>query len=336
MTELRKDPVADRWVIIAPDRAHRPITTSVTETGDKKGGDPSNCPFCEGFEHLTPSEVFSCRKEGSEANQPGWSLRVVPNKYPALKTEGEPALHKKGLYEKMDGIGYHEVIIESPLHSAEFSTLPVNRVAETFMAARERIRFFKRDDRITFTQFFKNHGARAGASMPHIHSQIIALPIAPKSLSEEIRHAEKKRGDLKRCVYCKIIETEIGIGDRIVFKNSRFVAYAPYAPRFAYELWITPKRHCAGFEYIDDTELSALAEIVKNVMMRINRTLDYPAYNMMLISAPFASPDAGSFHWRLELAPSISRVAGFELGAGMHINTVPPEEAARILREVEL
>src|SRR5262245_53654162 len=230
MPELRKDPVTGRWVIISTERGRRPLLNG-KHTADKAG---SFCPFCEGNESHTPPEIMSYRN-GSEANKPGWSLRVVPNKYPALQIEGELSRQGLGMFDRMSGIGAHEVIIESPVHNMTFSRMPEKNLENVFWAFRDRMIDLKQDKRLRYILIFKNEGEAAGATVEHTHSQLIALPIIPKRSAELIAGSKAYFNYKDRCIYCDIIHQERDEGARVIEENNDFIAVAPFAPRFPFE-----------------------------------------------------------------------------------------------------
>ncbi|MGK7345937.1 MAG: galactose-1-phosphate uridylyltransferase [Candidatus Nitrospinota bacterium M3_3B_026] len=332
MPEIRKDPVVDRWVIISEERAARPMTRWAER--EKEAEEDSFCPFCEGNETLTPPEVLAFRENGGRPDGPGWRLRVVPNKFPALGMDGGPLVEKNGIYRSVSGVGAHEVIIETPDHARQLADGPPEMVVDLFRAVRMRIEAYREDGRISCVQFFKNHGPEAGASLGHSHSQLIAMPVVSKHIREELFGAERAREKLGRCVYCEIVRRELDNGARVVMENDGFAAVAPFAPRFAYETWIIPKKHAPRFEESAAGLLEDLGAAYMDVVGRINALLDRPPYNMMLHTAPQDGDGYGSYHWHMELMPVLTRVAGFEWGSGFHINSTPPEDAARFLREV--
>jgi UDPglucose--hexose-1-phosphate uridylyltransferase len=328
--EFRKDPVTGRWVIIATDRAKRP-SDFLREAVEIKGA--NNCPFCPGNESKTPPEVLAYRNGGGLPNSPGWKLRVVPNKYPVLGIEGDLEKQGEGLFDKMNGIGAHEVIIETPDHSKTFATLTEKEIEDVFWAFRDRMLDLKKDKRFRYILIFKNHGAAAGASLEHTHCQLIALPIVPKRVREEVNGA-KSHFDLKeRCIYCDMIRQEQEEGVRLILENKDFVVLAPYAPRFPFETYILPKMHDSCFEEAHTSEYENLSRIVRETLRRIERVLDRPAYNMMIHTSPFNENVSEYYHWHIEVMPKLTKVAGFEWGTGFYINPTPPEEAAKFLRE---
>ena len=330
MPELRKDPVTSRWVIIATDRAKRPsdfVREKVTIHGS------GFCPFCPGNEAKTPPEIMAYRPDGSGRNLPGWTLRVVPNKFPALGIEGTLNRQGEGLYDKMNGIGAHEVMIETTDHQLTLATMPVRRVEDVVWSYRDRILDLKKDRRFRYVLIFKNHGEAAGASLEHTHSQLIALPVVPKRVREEVDFAREYYNYKERCIFCDIIRQEAEAGIRVVSENQGFVAVAPFAPRFPFELWILPKVHQSAFEESQKYEFEQLARILKDMLMRLDKVLESPAYNYTIHTSPLTETNNDHYHWHLEVMPKLTKVAGFEWGTGMYINPTPPEEAARFLRE---
>jgi len=330
MPELRKDPIVDRWVIIAKDRANRPqeiATTSQTTSS-------APCPFCEGNEAETPGELLAFRSTGSIADGPGWRVRVVPNKFPALKPTGDTQQTSDGFYESHSGIGAHEVIIETPRHRISASELSEDNLREVLRAYRERLIERRKDRRLAYGVVFKNVGGAAGASIEHTHSQLIATPIVPPAVCAELQASLARFRERGRCVYCQLIDQERAAG-RIVHDESSFIAFCPFASRSPYETWILPTAHASRYEAISDGDVTALAQTLKRVIGKIEQALGHPAYNYVLHTSPFHTPELDHYHWRIEIIPRVTELAGFEWGTGYYINPVPPEEAASMLREVE-
>jgi UDPglucose--hexose-1-phosphate uridylyltransferase len=327
--ELRKDPVVGRWVIISTERGRRP-SDFATQPVVARGGP---CVFCPGSEDRTPPEILAGRPPDSPPNAPGWSFRVVPNKFPALRIEGELEPSGEGLYDRMNGVGAHEVVIESPQHDASLSTLPADTVADVLVAFRERMVDLKKDPRFEYILVFKNHGAAAGASLEHPHSQLIATPIIPIMVSEELKGAAEYYGMKERCVWCDVVRQERRDRRRLIVEANGFVALAPFAPRFPFETWILPTRHRSAFEETGVEELRGLADLLGGFLRRLDRVLHRPPYNFMLHTAPLREGPLEHFHWHLEIIPKLTNVAGYEWGAGFFINPTPPEDAAGALRE---
>jgi len=333
LPELRKDPVVGRWVIISTERAKRPSAFRYEPVRRRGGG---FCPFCYGNEDKTPPEILAYGRNGTAPNSPGWSLRVVPNKFPALGIEGELDRQGEGLFDKMNGIGAHEVIVETPDHDACLAAFPEKRIEEVLWAYRERIVDLKKDKRFRYILIFKNHGDAAGASLEHSHSQLIALPIVPKRVREEVDGASQFYREKERCIFCDMIRQERQVGVRLVSENDVFLTLAPYAPRFPFETWIIPKQHGAAFENAPADTYASLAKTLKDLLVRANTVLRDPAYNYLIHTTPVKEDTEAYYHWHIEFMPRLTRVAGFEWGTGFYINPTPPEESAQYLREAEV
>jgi UDPglucose--hexose-1-phosphate uridylyltransferase len=257
---------------------------------------------------------------------------VVPNKFPALRIEGDVDPSGEGLYDRMNGIGAHEVVIETPDHAASLATLGDDAVTDVLLAFRERVLDLKKDARFEYILFFKNHGEAAGASIEHPHSQLIATPIIPIMVKEELDGGARYYDRKQRCVWCDIIRQDRG-GRRMVLDDNGFIALAPFAPRFPFETWIMPRAHRSAFEDSGYEELQALARTLREFLERMNRLLNDPPYNFMLHTAPLRDSRLADFHWHLEIIPKLTKVAGFEWGSGFFINPLSPEDSAAYLRE---
>jgi UDPglucose--hexose-1-phosphate uridylyltransferase len=324
MPELRRDPVTGRWVIISTDRQKRPHDFHF-ERATAMGRD--RCPFCAGREAMTPPEVLAYRPGGGAANA---------TKFPALQVEGTLDREGDGMFDRMSGIGAHEVIIETPDHDRPLALQSETEIERALWAWRERILDLKKDFRLKYILVFKNHGAAAGATLEHPHAQLIALPIVPDFVREELEGARRHFAVKERCVFCDLVHQERRDERRVVQENADAIAIAPYAPRFAFETWVLPKRHGARFEEAAKHEYESLARLLKAVVQRLNRALEMPPFNLVLHTAPFAEGVADVYHWHIEIMPKLTRVAGFEWGTGFYINPTPPEEAAQVLRAVRL
>jgi len=334
MPELRKDPVTGRWVIISTDRAKRPTDFS-REPVRMKGG---FCPFCPGNESKTPPEVLAFRPQpdggpAPERDTPGWRVRVVPNKFPALGIEGNLDRQAEGMFDRMNGVGAHEVIIETPEHNLTLANLPIKRVEDVIWAFRDRIIDLRQDKRFKYILIFKNHGEPAGASLEHPHSQLIALPIVPRQVIEELQGAKQYYTYKERCIFCDVIHQEMEAGVRVVSENADFLTISPYAPRFPFETWILPKRHESAFENSTSQSYENLARAIQSLLAKGNLVLDNPSYNFIIHTSPLQEANNDYYHWHMEFMPKLTKVAGFEWGSGFYINPTPPEEAARFLRE---
>lgn len=333
MPELRKDPITERWVIIATERARRPMDFARESLPEVSNG--RYCPFCPGHESKTPPEVLAFR-EGTQRNQPGWSLRVVPNKFPVLEIEGELDREGEGLFDRMQGIGAHEVVIESPEHALSITALSEHSVERVLWAFRDRITDLKNDKRLKYVLLFKNQGESAGATLEHTHSQLIALPVVPKRVQEEIEASERYYEFKERCVYCDLIRQEVKGGTRVVTETDYFVVLEPYAPRFPFETWILPRHHMSHYENADGQQLKNLAWVLKSTLKKLEKVLERPPYNLIVHTAPLQEAPNAHYHWHIEIIPKLTRVAGFEWGTGFYINPTPPEESATFLRDAGL
>jgi UDPglucose--hexose-1-phosphate uridylyltransferase len=332
MTELRKDPIVGRWVIIAPERGTRPHTIRHQPILDADAFDP----FLEGNEDATTPEVLAYREPGSRPNGPGWRVRVLRNKFPALRIEGD--LHERGdgLYDMMNGVGAHEVIIECPHRETNMSRLPVVAVREVLWAYRDRLVNLKRDPRLVHPLIFKNQGAAAGASLDHSHSQLIVNPIVPINVIEELTGAESFYQLRGRSIFQEIIEHELADARRVVLDTPDFLVVCPFASRFPFETWIIPRRHRSHFETVPREEMDELGAVLQQTLRRLELALDDPPYNYVIHTAPFNTDNLPHYSWHLEIYPRITGIAGFEWGSGFYINTVAPEQAARFLRDVNV
>lgn len=328
MPEFRKDPIVGRWVIVAESRAQRPHDFETAPRRTERG----ECPFCAGNEHVTPNELCALRPGGGPADSPGWRIRVVPNKFPAVELAGTFDPRQNGAYQSLAGIGAHEVIVEAPEHLLSLTELSVPRVAEILRVYRDRLATHQRDPRLKYGLLFKNVGAAAGASLEHIHSQLIATPVVPVVVSEEMTGGLEFAHAHGRCAWCQMIDDELAAGARVVVDTPHWLAFCPFASRFALETWIVPKTHLSHYEQMADTDLAGCAATLHEVLARLETAVALPGYNYILHTAPFDTPELPHFHWHLEIMPSLTRTAGYEWGSGVYINPLPPERAAALLR----
>ena len=329
MPELRQNIATKEWVIIATERAKRPeefVQPPRPLTEDRPEWE-TNCPFCPGHEELD-LEVMRIPEDGP------WQLRVVRNKYPALQREGERVRTFDGVHRQISGVGYHEVLIESPRHNtcpALESPAEVTLTLETFKI---RGREIAQDPRIDQIIYFKNHGEGAGTSLAHPHTQIIGVPIVPHSIRDRTEEALRYFADTGRCVFCHMLADELKAVDRIVAESDHFVAFVLYAAFSPFHLWILPRRHESNFLDVTAHELVDLGQLLRRVLRKIYVGLRDPAYNYVIRSAPLRDPGPEYLHWYVTVIPRVTRTAGFELGSGMFINTALPEVSAEFLRSV--
>jgi UDPglucose--hexose-1-phosphate uridylyltransferase len=335
--ELRRDPVTGRWVLIAPERARRPIALSDAGPRHRTTGERTPCPFCPGEEHDTPNEVFAIRDPGTAPDGPGWRLRVVPNKFPAVCPDVEPTVRVieevgSSLFSSAPAIGFAEVLIDCPEHIDSPTRLSDTQFADVLRAYRERMTALATDSRLAHVAVFKNVGAEAGASLGHTHSQIIATPIVPALMQTELSGAETYFARTGRCVFCDIVKDELAAGVRVVDRSERFVVVTAFAPRFAYEMWVLPVSHAPRYEAITDEVTLELAVLLKRVLRALDVVQHSPAYNWFLHTTPIRGGEPPHYHWHLEIIPRTARPAGLEWGHGCHITTASPEFAASELR----
>ncbi len=342
MPELRKDPILGRWVIIAVERARRPkglkSTAPVSEQGE--------CPFCEGHESNTPSEIFAIRREGTKPDQPGWQTRVIPSKTPFLKIEGQADRHGRGLYDVMGGVGAHEIIIETPQHIANIADLDETQIAKGITCWIDRFLDLGRDERFKYVLVFKNYGwASGGGRVRHARTQLIATPVTPKRVKEELQGAKKYYDYHERCIFCDLIRQELQSKERVVMEVDGFIAITAFASRFPFEVWILPKEHSCDFSHMSVEKRLYLGKILKKVLTKLKVGLDDPPYNFVLHTSPFRRQNSKGgywktiehdYHWHIEIIPRLTSQAGFEWGTGFYICPISPEESAKYLRDVEV
>jgi UDPglucose--hexose-1-phosphate uridylyltransferase len=332
LPQLRQDLITGRWVAVATERARRP--DSFSQAAKEPVAARDVCPFCPGHESMTPPEVLAYRAPGLAANGEGWSIRVVPNLYAAFRIEPDGQEHREGRFWQRDAIGACEVLISSPDHRAPTSQLPGRQVEEIVQSYIDRYHYHAANPALEQVLILYNHGRPAGASLEHPHSQLYAIGVESPNLMDEIAGAERFRQANRACVFCRTLADERQAGARIIFENEAFVVFAPYAARTPFETWIMPRRHAASFGDIDSaTEKGAFAEALQLTLKALHEGLNDPPFNYFIHSAPLQADVSAAYHWHLELIPKLSTAAGFELGTGMWINVVRPEDSAAFLRE---
>jgi len=338
MPELRKDPIIGRWVIIATERASRPDQFG----NHKEQDDPSACPFCDGKESQTPPEIYAVRPRSHARNSRGWDLRVVPSIAPFLRVEGDLDRRGNGIYDVMNGLGAHEVVIETNQHIANMADLGEEQITNVLNCYSDRIIDLERDSRLKYVLVFKNYGkGSGGGAIRHSRSQLIATPVNPKRVKEELAGARKYYEYHERCVFCDLIKQELAQKERVIAEFDGFVAVAPFAARFPFETWILPKKHCCDYTCMDAESRRHLAHVLKAVLLKLKIGLNDPDYNYVIHTAPFRRQKTGywktidqDYHWHIEIMPRLTKVAGFEWGTGFYFCPLPPEETAKFLREV--
>jgi UDPglucose--hexose-1-phosphate uridylyltransferase len=333
MPELRQDPITSTWVVIATERAKRP-SDFAKKPEERKG--PDSCPFCYGHEFQTPPEVMAYRDPGTAKDQPGWRIRVVPNKFPALSSQVnlERWSGDDALYRLEPGYGVHEVIIETPDHDAVLGKHTTEQMRLIVRALRDRYTDLRQDQSLRYIQVFKNHGAVAGASLEHPHFQLIGTPVIPTAVMTELKGSLEYYQDQKECVYCQMIRREFMENERVIESNRSFVAFCPFSSRSPFETWILPKSHSSDFSTLTEQEADDLATILGESFERLVNSLENPPFNLVLHTAPTDLQATEYYHWHLEVIPRLTIFAGFELGSGVYINPTPPETAAKFLKVV--
>ena len=328
MPELRQEPLTRRWVIISTERAKRPQDFKPKPIESHAG----DCVFCAGNEEKTPPEIWAYRSPETGRDQPGWWVRTIPNKFPALGIEGEMNERVNGLHKTMNGIGAHEVIVETPNHQVEFFHHPVQQIEEIIRMWRDRYLDLRQDKRLKYIMIFKNEGSEAGASLEHAHSQLVALPMVPKAIEEEIEGLKMHLNATNRCLFCDLVYQEKEAGTRVVAESDTMLAFCPYASRFPFETWIVPKRHEPDFGLIPENEVHDLGTTLREVLVKFSMALGSAPYNLLLHSTPVNVDIGVSYHWHIEILPRLTKTAGFEFGTDIFINPTPPEVAAESLR----
>ncbi len=329
MAEIRKDLLRDTWIVIAKDRALKPNDFPINKEGVYFSGNNNICPFCAGNEKHTPPEIVAYRDDFSTPNSPDWTIRTIPNKYSAFSLQKDLEIEKNGINQSRTGIGQHEVVIETPEHDRELHEFAMEKIELVFKMFQERYLALANDDRIRYIQIYKNRGIFAGASLVHSHSQVLALPMVPE-VNKGLPKYYEQVGD---CLICSIIAQEKSLGNRVIYEGDEFIVLSPYASRFAYEIWVLPKRHKAHFGNITVGERQELAFIIKQVLGVIITTLVNPSYNIAINSAPINTGSEKAYHWFVEITPRLVVTAGVEVTTGFYMNPVSPEVATQLFRE---
>ncbi len=346
MHELRKDPIIGRWVIMAKGRARRPGNFIISDSSLEGDLSARSCCFCEGHEAETPSEIFAIRKKKSSKNKPGWQVRVVPDKNPFLGTGIDLTPKGHGLYDVLEGRGVHEIIIESPDHVTNLADLPVEQIERVIQTYGQRLKELEKDERLKYILAHKNHKwTRYNQNIAHAYSEIIATPVIPMRVREELTGAKKYFSNHERCIFCDLIKQEIEANQRVVFQTDDFIVLVPFASRFPFELWILPKQHDCRFSRGVVGLEKELAGVMRHALQKIKMGLGDPAYHFVVHSAPYFRPTSvdsqgatieEDYHWHIELMPRLTHMAGFEKGTGFYICPIPPEEATSFLKDVEV
>lgn len=330
MSELRKDMVRDNWVVIATDRALKPNDFPINKQGIQNAEFNGFCPFCEGNESFTPEEIAAYRPHNSRVNSTGWQMRTIPNKFSAFELNGVLKKEHNGIYSSYNGLGKHEVVVETPQHGKDLPAYSLEKIEMMLNMLKSRYNELSKDKRIKYIHMYKNCGLFAGASLGHSHSQIVGLPLVP----DENRGIARYFDVTGSCLLCDIAEQEIYDCQRVVFKTAHYVLICPYASRFAYETWIIPRKHTTHFGDIDDEEIGELAIVLKYYINAMMEVLNNPSYNMVFVSAPVnVECPSEAYHWYIELIPRLIVTSGLEVGTGYYVNPVAPEISAGMLKQ---
>ncbi len=341
MNQLRRDPITGIWTIMLQDGKEMVAIKPDGHRRLRHARPGETCEFCAGHESETSPEIFALRSDNSPRNEPGWRVRVVPARVPVLQIHGETNNRGLGIYDMLDGIGAHELVIETPEHGKIMADLAEHEIADVLTAYRERVLDLKRDARFRYILVYKNVGeGRRGPSLRHSLSHVIATPITPLRAREELMNAQQYFLLKERCIFCDMIRQELETSSRLVAENESFIALCPFAARAPFEIWLLPKRHETFYEWNND--LPALAGLLRLVLMKIRQALGDPNHVMIIHSGPnlLAGRQRGywktverDFHWHLEIIPRLRGATDFDIVAGFQVNWVPPERAAEVLRQ---
>ena len=328
--ETRKDRITQQWVACAPTRSTRPNKTGAPRPDRDPADDTpvEGCPFCPGHEEMLPSVLWELE---ADAHRP-WQTRVVPNKYPALTPNDEREEYTCGLYQTRTSYGRQEVVIDTPYHHQGLAQMPVEQVEAILETYLSRYHTLRQSDPTLFPFIFRNHGAGAGASIAHPHSQIIATDFSPPRIAREEEQARNRYEETGECPYCAMISDELAAESRLVWTNEAFVVFVPFAARVPYEMWILPRDHEPEFGTLTDTQRAALAPALHEAVSRLHDCLDNPDYNFFVRTALDYESDASHLHWSIRLKPRTTVEAGFELSTGVQVNPSIPERDAAVLR----
>jgi len=334
MSELRQNRVTGEWVIIATERASRPEDFHREVEKPRLPEYNPACPFCPGNEQMTPPESVADRREGSSPDSEGWQVRVIPNKFPALSPEVETDWFEEAhFFNGVQGFGIHDVIIDHPRHDLSIATMDREDVKRVFYTYRERYRMLEKDERILLINIFRNYGMKAGASLEHPHSQLIATPIVPQRIQLRLDVAKEYYDVHGRCIMCDTVQHTLSVKERLVLETDGYIVFEPFASQTPFETWIIPKRHYASFGDTADEDIEELALIMRDILYRIHKSLGDPDYNYLIQANPSRTRFVDQYHWYVQILPRVIPSVGFELSSGIYICTSRPEETAGFLRK---
>lgn len=327
MAQLRREPIARRWVVITTDDVKGPSDYLPFKPLYRPQEPDGPCPFCPGNEGMTPKETFSLNGAGKR-----WSVRVIPNKFPFFRIEGEFDRRPEGMYDVMEAIGAHEIVIEAPEHHQNLATMEPSQIEKILFAYRERLIDLEKDRRFEQFLILKNY---PGVFNRHPHSHILAMPVIPRGIDEEIWGTLDYYQRKERCIFCDIIKEEISVKKRVILETVHFLVFSPFASRYPFETWIIPKTHSSDFHRIDKEEMEDLSLAMQSLFLRFHKLLSDPPYSFTLHTAPVQNRlHRSEYHWHIETRLRIGLREGFEWGTGFFVNPTPPENAAVYLREV--
>jgi len=316
------------WVVITTDHPKGPSDYLPFKPPYQPQETVGMCPFCPGNEGMTPKETYSSAREGG-----GWSVRVIPNKFPFFHIEGEFDRRPEGMYDLMEAIGAHEIAVEAPEHHQNLATLEPPQIEKILFAYRERLIDLERDRRFQQFLILKNY---PGIFNRHPHSHIMAMPVIPRRIDEEIWGTLDYYQRKERCIFCDIVKEEISMKKRVVLETVYFLVFSPFASRFPFETWIVPKIHSPDFHQIQEEEMEDLSIVIQSLFIRYYKLLSDPPYSLTFHTSPIQSRfHRSEYHWHIEIRLRIGLREGFEWGTGFFVNPTPPEDAAAYLREVE-
>jgi UDPglucose--hexose-1-phosphate uridylyltransferase len=331
MSEFRRNPIFGNWIIIDTERNYG--REKIVNDGNFAHQDNTHCPFCSGNEHMTKPEILAFSDNPYRApNTSGWKLRVIPNNKPILQIESKIKRQAYGIYDRMEGAGAHEIIIGTPEHNLKFQDASVEYYENIYRAAISRIRDLRNDMRFEYIYYMKKYGYLAYPIHAHQHSQIIALPIIPKQVNEEIDGAARYFNYKDRCIFCDIILQELDEQVRLIAENDFFIAVCPYASRFPFEMWIMPKEHSGDFDSISNAEILSLSKIAESVYLKYALLLGDCPFSVIMHTAPLKKRNMPHYHWYIEIIPDITVSGGIDRGTGLFVNPIFPEEAAKNIR----
>lgn len=338
MHELRKDLLLGRWVAVLSESKSPEEYTIL----DKEEEEESSCVLCPGREMEAPREITAIRRPGTQPNTPGWYVRALPSFEPVFQIEGDLGRRGVGIYDRMNSIGANEILVESPEHNVKPEDMGLEQMIRVVTLYRDRIADLEKDSRLRYILIYKNYGKYAGETLKHPVSYLMATPVIPKVVKDELDNAKLYFSYKERCVFCDIIREELSAGERIIVETKSFICFCPYASQFPFESWIMIKRHSCAFHEITQEELEDLALILMTMLKKIRKTFKNAQFNYFIHTAPNMIPRRNhwhtlgeDFHWHIELIPRLIRTSGFELGSGFFILPTSPENAAKFLREVE-